>query len=352
LSDGQLAQLFDGLAAITAWPIVPGGQRLSTRGIDSATQFTYWREAVCDTFVGLDVHRDEEGPFVGEIARHTVGDQDGVSFIDVASSPAQIVTRSPRQIRRVRDNGWVTATLQLEGMGVGEQSGNVAVLRPGDISIFDTTLPYRLRFGPRFRQLALKMPRDRMLPLLPRPPLWLAGYLSRDTPLGCVIGRHLVTMASVIDTVDPALLPALIDQLFDLVALGFTGAARDFAGSGSTVRQTMVARAKRYAEHHLADPELDAVRIALALRISPGYLHQLFRETGMTVGDFIKRQRLAKCRKDLGNPALVGVSVTEIATGWGFTDMPHFSRSFRALYGVAPRDYRMASTANRLRPPA
>jgi AraC-like DNA-binding protein len=348
LSNTQLHEIFDGLAPVGAWPIVTGGQRLSTRGIDSTEQFTYWREAVCDTFVGLDVQRDEEGPFIGEIARHSVGDEGGVCFVDVASSPAQVVTRS----RRARDNGWVTATLQLQGTGVGEQSGNIAALRPGDISLFDTTLPYRLRFGPCFRQLVLKMPRERMLPLLPRPSLWLAGYLSRDTPLGRVIGRHLIVMASVIDTVDPALLPALLDQLLDLMALGFTGAVRDFAGNGSTVRQTIVARAKRYIEQRLTDPELDAVCIAAALRISPGYLHQLFRDTGSTVGDFIKQQRLAKCRKDLANPALVGTSVTEIAMRWGFTDMPHFSRSFRVLFGVAPRDYRMASMADRPPPAA
>lgn len=340
-----LGEPFDGLAPSAPWPIVAGGQRLSTRGIEPAAQFSYWREVVCDTFVGLDVHREEEGAFFGEIARYAVEDEESVSFIDVASSPPQVVTRSPRQIRRAQDNGWVVATLQLQGTGVGEQSDNVAMLRPGDISIFDTTRPYRLRFGPSFRQLVLKMPRNRMLPLLPCASLWLAGYLSRDTPLGHLIGRHLISLARVIDTVDPAVMPALVDQLLDLVALGFTGAMRDFAGSGSTVQQAMVARAKRYVDHHLADPALDAVRIAGALRISPGYLHRLFRESGTTVGDFVKQRRLAKCRKDLANPALAGVSITEVATRWGFNDMPHFSRSFRAAFGIAPREYRMASFA-------
>ncbi len=347
MSNSQLDDILDGFSRLAAWPIVGGGQRLSTRGIDSAAQFAYWREVVCDTFVGLDVHREGDGAFFGEIARHTVGEEEGVSvsFVDVASSPAQIVTRSPRQIRRARDDGWVAATLKLEGMGMGEQANNIAVLRPGDISIFDMTRPYRLRFGPRFRQLVLKMPRDRMLPILPHPSLWLAGCLSRDTPLGGVIGRHLIAVASIVDTVDPALLPALVDQLLHLMALGFTGATRDFAGSGGTVRQATVARAKRFLEYHLADPDLDAVRIAAALRISPGYLHQLFRETGTTVGDFIKRRRLARSREDLANPALARVSVSEIATRWGFNDMPHFSRSFRALFGVPPRDYRMARVA-------
>lgn len=318
--------------------------------VHSPTQFAYWREAICDTFVGLDAHREGEGAFLGEIARHAVGSDQSVSFIDVVSQ-AQTVTRSPRQIRRAQDNGWVIAILQLDGTSVGEQAEQVAVLRPGDITLFDTTRPYRLRFNARFRQLVVKMPRETMLPLLPHPSLWLAGHLSGDAALGRIVGQHLMTVASAIGNVDPVLVPALVDHALDLVALGFTAAARDFAGSGSTVRQATVARAKRYVEHHLADPGLDAVRIAEALCISPGYLHQLFRETKTTIGDFIKRRRLAKCRQDLASPALACVSVSEIATRWGFNDMPHFSRSFRALFGVAPRDYRTANAAARALPP-
>ena len=33
-------------------------------------------------------------------------------------------------------------------------------------------------------------------------------------------------------------------------------------------------------------------------------------------------------------------TVTEIATGWGFSDMTHFGRRFKAVYGVLPSEFR------------
>jgi AraC-like DNA-binding protein len=39
-------------------------------------------------------------------------------------------------------------------------------------------------------------------------------------------------------------------------------------------------------------------------------------------------------------------SLSEIAYGWGFSDMTHFGRSFRKAYGMLPSEYRkLASQA-------
>jgi AraC family transcriptional activator of tynA and feaB len=35
-----------------------------------------------------------------------------------------------------------------------------------------------------------------------------------------------------------------------------------------------------------------------------------------------------------------GRTLSEIAYAWGFSDMTHFSRRFKAAYGVLPSDYR------------
>jgi AraC-like DNA-binding protein len=35
--------------------------------------------------------------------------------------------------------------------------------------------------------------------------------------------------------------------------------------------------------------------------------------------------------------------VSEIAYGWGFSDMTHFGRRFKAAYGLLPSEYRRAN---------
>jgi AraC-like DNA-binding protein len=133
----------------------------------------------------------------------------------------------------------------------------------------------------------------------------------------------------------------------DLIALTFAGAARDFAGAGTTVQAALVARAKRCIEARLGDPALSAARVAETLGVSAGYLHRLFHAAGTTMGAEIRARRLERCRAELADPLHAGERITEIALRWGFNDMPHFSRAFRAAFGMGPRDYRASARIER-----
>src|SRR3546814_9783829 len=86
--------------------------------------------------------------------------------------------------------------------------------------------------------------------------------------------------------------------------------------------------------------------IAGACGISVRYLHELFRDVGASVGQWIKMQRLNACRDALLDP-FNRHSIGEIAFHWGFSDQAQFSRSFRAQLGVSPRDLRRGAILNR-----
>ncbi len=87
---------------------------------------------------------------------------------------------------------------------------------------------------------------------------------------------------------------------------------------------------------------LDPARIADAHGISVRHVHRLFHESGDTVAAAIRRERLDRCRADLEDPHQRARSITEIALRWGFNDSAHFSRAFRARFGVSPRAVRQA----------
>jgi AraC-like DNA-binding protein len=110
--------------------------------------------------------------------------------------------------------------------------------------------------------------------------------------------------------------------------------------SGSTaVREAHLTRIDAFVRRHLEDPELDPERIAAACGISIRYLHELFGDTDLTVGQWIRRQRLEACRTSLGNAAS-RESIATIAYRWGFAGQSQFSRAFKAEFGLSPKDFR------------
>ena len=49
--------------------------------------------------------------------------------------------------------------------------------------------------------------------------------------------------------------------------------------------------------------------------------------------------RLQAARRDLGTMTHAEMSVAAISRKWGFRHPSHFSRRFRAAYGVTPREF-------------
>ncbi|MEU1814944.1 helix-turn-helix transcriptional regulator [Streptomyces roseifaciens] len=91
--------------------------------------------------------------------------------------------------------------------------------------------------------------------------------------------------------------------------------------------------------------------------MSVRHLHRLFRDEGTegtTVSRWILERRLEHCRRELGRPGGSAPSVTAVAHRFGFTSPSHFSRAFRAAYGVSPREWRAGARRSRScgRPPA
>ncbi|WP_244206838.1 helix-turn-helix domain-containing protein [Streptomyces swartbergensis] len=70
------------------------------------------------------------------------------------------------------------------------------------------------------------------------------------------------------------------------------------------------------------------------------YLYTLPAAQGHTVAGWIREQRLARCRRDLTDPAPDRLPVGAIGGRWGFADPAHFSHAFKSPYGLSPREAR------------
>ena len=93
-------------------------------------------------------------------------------------------------------------------------------------------------------------------------------------------------------------------------------------------------------ETRLSDPALDGEAVAAAAGVSVRYANSVLAEEGTSIARYIQKRRLERCRRALEDPQQAHRSLSEIAYGWGFSEMTHFGRSFRKAYGMLPSVYR------------
>lgn len=103
--------------------------------------------------------------------------------------------------------------------------------------------------------------------------------------------------------------------------------------AGKTVLQQSIP----YIQTHLAE-KLDIEHLAGLCGYSSSYFSRLFHRTyGVTVSQYILRQRLESAKRLLEQPDL---SISQIAESSGFSDSSHFIKSFRDTYGETPGVFR------------
>jgi AraC-like DNA-binding protein len=122
---------------------------------------------------------------------------------------------------------------------------------------------------------------------------------------------------------------------------------RSEAGAYGTVRDgrsDLAARIEAFIGGQLSDPDLSPAKLAAAHHVSVRCLHRVFQAKGTSVSATIRRGRLERCRRDL-----IGTDdpIHRIALRWGFRRAADFSRAFRAMYAVTPREYRQRNALGR-----
>jgi len=79
--------------------------------------------------------------------------------------------------------------------------------------------------------------------------------------------------------------------------------------------------------------------------ISERHLHALFRDSGTSVTRYLMGRRLDRAHRDLTDPRQAHVSIADIASQVGFKCPKHFTKTFKAKFGVSPREHRTTTAA-------
>lgn len=92
--------------------------------------------------------------------------------------------------------------------------------------------------------------------------------------------------------------------------------------SGGGAKSALAHQIRAYIDSHLEDPLLNVDKIAANLGYGKRNLHKAFAaESDETIGSYILKSRLERCRKDLVAGASPVEAITKIAFKWGFNPM-------------------------------
>ena len=88
---------------------------------------------------------------------------------------------------------------------------------------------------------------------------------------------------------------------------------------------------------NLSNPNLSVEMLASTIGMSRVHMHRKLKElTNQSSRDFIKCIRLKQAADMLTGKQL---SISEVAYATGFSNLSHFSSSFKAFYGISPKEY-------------
>ncbi|GLW68223.1 hypothetical protein Kpho02_05220 [Kitasatospora phosalacinea] len=320
------------------------GSQVTAASVPDEERTAFWNRTMSRTLVPVEVAPRGGRPFAGHLASHRLG----YVRISTLEADAVRISRTPALIARTpQAEPQVGVGVQVSGRAVLEQDGRRAEVPAGGLVLYDTARPYSVDYPEPFRTHLFHLPR-RLLGVPERELRQAAGTaVTPDEGCGSVLLPFLSTLAvsapSYSAPVGDRLAGSVADLLSTLVAqlTAERAADRPHAANDHLVR-----RVREHIDRHLCDTELSPETIARAHHISVRYLHRLFEGEGTTVGRLVQQRRLDACARELGRRGRTAPTVSAVAQRWGFVNPAHFSRAFRAAYGVSPREWRALRTAD------
>lgn len=127
-----------------------------------------------------------------------------------------------------------------------------------------------------------------------------------------------------------------VSQIIDWLAVLRDGLCSSFSTYHKDYKNRIVLNVKRYIQEHVEE-KLTLNKVSEVFNISPSYLSVLFSKynhTGFT--DYINQTKVEAAKKMMADDHL---KIYEISDALGFESAFYFSRVFKKVTGISPRDY-------------
>jgi len=228
-------------------------------------------------------------------------------------------------------------SLHKEGAAIVAQGGRESRIEPGDVFVIDPARPFSIETGD-VRSHSVYMPTSALRRFVPQLDEVTALPIRGHSGPAAIFRATLEALFASLETLQDPVADCIGEALPALLAAALVPCSP--RRSPSRLRQLHKRRIVRFVHDHLGDPRLDATVIAQGVCLSARHLYKLFADEDDSLMRWVWAERLERCASDLRTPALMPLTIGEIAFRWGFSDVAHFSRAFKLRFGVAPRDWR------------
>ena len=244
----------------------------------------------------------------------------------------------------IREDGTDVAVLWFVKRGklcVSHQSG-YSVAKAGDFAITKSLTPFVIECQPdddaMHEVLHVIVPTHLMRRVIPQE--IKTGFTMPASLRELAIAERI--LGDIFDDSDE--LPEHITQLLVDSALLVISDAIKARDACNPARQSIADKrlqdVLRYIEMHLSDPKLSISTVAKGCGISPRYLSFLLKLHGKPFSTLVWDRRLEIAGQWLAASNASEVAISEIAYKVGFKSPAHFSRMFKRVYKMSPREYR------------
>ncbi|QRY70603.1 helix-turn-helix domain-containing protein (plasmid) [Ensifer sp. PDNC004] len=227
-----------------------------------------------------------------------------------------------------------TSSSFTDGTSEDRQGRHLAC--PGDSYVLDMAQPIATSFTDH-SHLSLVVPRRMLAPLLKAPDKCHERVLPAELPLVALLRDTMASYFQNLKDMPVEAGHAVLRPLLDLVAVALCGQV-DEERAGS-LNLALFSRVRRYFEANLLDPTLTAHGVGAAFGVSRPSLYRMFEPMGGST-HYLQERRLGRAHAALRAVETRNVPIATIADKHGFPNPENFSRAFRRMFDMTPREVR------------
>ncbi|HUG63415.1 MAG TPA: AraC family transcriptional regulator [Methylomirabilota bacterium] len=298
---------------------------------DDRSGLEAFREAYAEAVMPCGIDLIEDGPATWRLQRAKLGE---TVVASIESSPMRW---DDEPALAERHEPGLMIDVILAGNYEATHNDRHTVVEKGEVSVYSCQIPSLAIARTRLYTRTVLLPERDVRPAI--------GDLDRVA--GLKMPGHLAEtrlLASYVEALDPVgvegsptLRTMVGEHLKDLVIAGLTRLLHlEDPTAGRGVRAARLARIKRLIDEQIAQPTLNAARLARQVGVSERYVQMLFEEAGTTISAYVMENRLKRAHRILGRDEMPEVAIRDIAYAVGFSDASHFSRAFRRRFGETP----------------
>jgi len=308
---------------------------LAMSDIHPRDRVAYWLDVASKAVVNHECEVKTPSAFDATVLSASLGE---LSIMSIESLGLETVKHTARAIAHGEDNVFLLY-LQLMGSSTFVQDGRETVVHPGDLVLLDAQRPFLCRYEHR-KQITIKIPHRSLKARLASSSQLTARAVRRRDGVCALASDYIRMIPEYVDALQPTAKLQITEHVLDLAALALASETGEDTPALSSGRSGALLRLRMAIESRLTDPALDPSMAAAAANMSVRYANDLLSQQGSSLGRFIVSRRLERCRNALEDPQQAHRTISEIVFAWGFSDVSHFNRRFKAAFGCSPGDYR------------